>query len=98
MAAPLIDNEAVLNASTAIADTMSFPALVMAFSRFAQREDRPAAIESSTKSMSCDVIAVTPAAGARQHHERSLLRIDSLRCKKFNYDRNGCFDDRRDTR
>jgi len=39
-----MDSEAVLSARTANADTMSF--LVMVFSRFAQREDRPAAIES----------------------------------------------------
>jgi hypothetical protein len=42
----LIDNEAVLNARAAIADTMSFLVLVMVFSRFAQREDRPAVIET----------------------------------------------------
>jgi len=41
-----MDSEAVLSARTANADTMSFLVLVMVFSRFAQREDRPAAIES----------------------------------------------------
>ena len=46
IAALLIDSEAVLSARTAIADTMNFLVLVMVISRFMQREDRPAVIES----------------------------------------------------
>jgi hypothetical protein len=41
-----MDSEAVLSARTAIADTMNFLVLVMVFSRFAQRDDRPAVIET----------------------------------------------------
>jgi hypothetical protein len=41
-----MDSEAVLIARTAIADRISFLVRVMVLSRFAQREDRPAGIET----------------------------------------------------